>query len=67
MNRNIIIVAVLAVLVIISAVQAFQLNDLKEKVSSGKVGSAAAPVVSTGGNTAGASDISNLPQMVGGC
>ena len=70
MDRNIIIVAVLALLLIVSTVQAVQLAELKSKVGSGKfVGSASATVTPLGGagGAGGAGDISQLPSMVGGC
>lgn len=70
---------VLVALVIISAVQAFQLNSLKEKLDSGAIstgskgpvaaGSAGSAVASSGSTAGGAapSSISDLPSMVGGC
>ena len=38
MNKNFIVAVLLAVLVFVSVVQAFQLNELKGKVSSGTIG-----------------------------
>ncbi len=65
MNRNIILIGLLVILVVVSAVQAFQLNELKSKVESGSIGTASAPVtVQTG---AAASSVNDLPGMVGGC
>lgn len=68
---------VLVALVLISAVQAFQLNSLKEKLESGKVSVSSgskspASSGSTGGAVAGSgsgasSSIADLPTMVGGC
>ncbi|MBI2580458.1 hypothetical protein HYV85_01485 [Candidatus Woesearchaeota archaeon] len=74
--------AVLIALVLVSAVQAFQLNSLKEKVESGTLsvssgskgavsvgsGDGGSAVASSGsGSTGAASSIADLPQMVGGC
>ncbi len=66
---------ILILLVLVSAVQAFQLNSMKEKLESGKVSvtKGAIPAGNTNGNaeaSSGASlpaDIGNLPSMVGGC
>ena len=67
MNRNVIIVIVLVVLVLLTAVQAIQLSALKSSISTGQVnlGSAPAPTSGSGGGVA--SNIQNLPSMVGGC
>ncbi len=64
MNRNVIIVVVLVVLVLLTAVQAIQLSSLKTGISTGKVSVGSAPSQS-GGSTA--SNIQDLPSMVGGC
>ncbi len=75
MNKNTIIAIVLGVLVLVSIVQAFQLNGLKTKLSSGAVVSKGS-VSTSSQNTASASgaptssvpkSLENLPQMVGGC
>ena len=80
-DLNKILPIILAVLVVFAAVQAFQLNSLKEKLADGKISSSSgtkAPVtISTGGNavassgsgapSAGAGGIQSLPTMVGGC
>ncbi len=65
MNKNLLIAAILAILVVISAVQAFQLNDLKQKVESGSIGKAAVPAAIQSGGAA--SGINDLPSMIGGC
>lgn len=65
MNKNIIIAIVLGVLLLLSVVQAFQVNEIKETISSGGV-----KVAATGGASGGAnvpSSLQNLPSMVGGC
>ena len=74
MEKKTIIAVILGVLVIISAIQAFQLNGLKEKISEGqlKVSSSGGKVstASSGEDkktTALPSSVKNLPQMVGGC
>ena len=73
-KKSTIITLVLLVLVLVSVVQAFQLNGLKAKISEGKLsrGSSAssAPLSSPGGAGAAAplpTSIQNLPTMVGGC
>ena len=80
-DLNKVLPVILAVLVVFAAVQAFQLNSLKEKLADGKLSTSSgtkAPVtINTGGNavassgtgapTTGASGIQNLPTMVGGC
>ncbi len=70
--------AVLIALVLVSAVQAFQLNSLKEKVESGTLSvSSGSKEAVTGGSVSGGTvassgggipaGIADLPQMVGGC
>ena len=80
-DLNKVLPVILAVLVIFAAVQAFQLNLLKEKLAGGKLSASSgtkAPVtISTGGNAVassgpgapspGAGGIQSLPTMVGGC
>ena len=75
MKTTTIVAVILGVLVLVSVVQAFQLNGLKEKVTDGqlsiKSASSTTPVASSGSSgkkTASLpSSIKNLPQMVGGC
>lgn len=67
MDRNIIIVAVLAVLLIVSAAQAVQLADLKSKVESGKVGGSASGTVTPLSGAGDPGSLGELPAMVGGC
>ena len=75
---NKILPIVLIILVTISAVQAVQLNSLKEKLSEGKLSvssgakspvtvSTGNAVASSGSGGAGATGIASLPSMVGGC
>ncbi len=78
---NKILPLVLIALVVVSAVQAFQLSSLKEKISEGKlsvssgpkgpvtIASSGSPVASSGsgGASPGAIGIESLPTMVGGC
>lgn len=67
MNRNAIIVIVLVVLVLLTAVEAWQLIDLKTSISTGKVSVGGnAPVAASSGNSL-PSSIDNLPSQVGGC
>ncbi|MEK6837477.1 MAG: hypothetical protein AABX69_02395 [Nanoarchaeota archaeon] len=71
---------VLIALVLVSAVQAFQLNSLKEKLAEGKISVSAGskgPVsssstgsgsaVASSGSGGASSSIADLPTMVGGC
>ena len=75
MNKTTIVAIILGVLVLISVVQAVQLNGLKEKVSEGqlsvKSASSTTAVASSGssGKTTASlpSSVKDLPQMVGGC
>ena len=81
-NASKILPVVLVALILVSAVQAFQLSALKEKISEGKIsvssnsgskshissGSAGSAVASSGSGDRGApASIANLPSMVGGC
>lgn len=75
MKKTTIVAIILGILVLVSVVQAFQLNGLKEKVTEGKLSiksaSGAASVASSGSSAkktaALPSSVKNLPQMVGGC
>jgi hypothetical protein len=72
MNQNIVIAIVLGALVLIAAVEAYQLMGIKSKIASGgvQVATAGAPAVqSAGGGGAPTlpSSLENLPSMVGGC
>ena len=72
MNQNVVIAIVLGALVLIAAVQAYQLVGLKDQISSGGVQVASAGVApqasgSGGGSPALPSSLENLPGMVGGC
>ena len=80
-NVNKILPVVLVALILISAVQAFQLNTLKEKLEGGTLSASTgskspvsggagggSAVASSGGGGGGApASIANLPNMVGGC
>lgn len=65
MNKNIIIAVVLGILLVLSVVQAFQVNAIKEKIETGGVKIAGA--AATGGGASVPSSLQNLPTMVGGC
>jgi len=79
MKATTIVAVILGILVLISVVQAFQLNSLKTKIKEGQlsVGSSSSkttPLASSGGSgkPAGSpaslpSSVKDLPQMVGGC
>ncbi len=64
MKKNLIIAIVLGILLLLSVVQAFQVNTIKETLASGGVKLGATPTVG-GANVPSA--LSNLPTMVGGC
>ncbi len=67
MDKNIIIAVVLAALVLVAAVQAVQLFNLRSKISNGQV-AVQSPVGGTGGSSPTLpSGLENLPSMVGGC
>ena len=57
MNTNTLLIMLMGVLVVMAALQAFQLVTLAQAVSSG--------AVTTGSGTGGV--LSNLPSQVGGC
>ncbi len=70
MKKNIIMMVVLAILILISVVQAVQLVTLNSKLSEGGVSLQTSTKTSTSGDSQGAklpSSLDNLPQMVGGC
>jgi hypothetical protein len=72
MNQNVVIAIVLGALVLIAAVEAYQLMGIKSQLASGSVSvgaSGAAPQAGGAGGSAPAlpSSLQNLPGMVGGC
>jgi len=72
MNKTNILAIVLAVLVVISVVQAFQLTGLKTKLDSGQVSTKSVkPAVKSSPGSGDSANLpkslDNLPQMVGGC
>ncbi len=68
MDKNIIIAIVLGILVLVSIVQAIQLNELKTKLSEGSLTlSKAGSATSTSSGAGVPSNIQDLPSMVGGC
>lgn len=76
MNRNITIGIVLGLLIVISAVQAYQLATIKSKLggaptsgSTVKITTTTTPTASSGGGAAPQlpPSLENLPSMVGGC
>lgn len=74
-DQKMIVALALVVLVMVAGVQAFQLNSLKSKLSSGELSlssstsSSSVSTASGGGNTKPAvpASIQDLPSMVGGC
>lgn len=77
MNKTMIFTVVLAVMAIITVVQAFQLNGLKAELTDTLAAVKAQPVVATttvaasapaaSGSTTLPPSLQNLPSMVGGC
>ncbi|MBI4439309.1 hypothetical protein HY640_05230 [Candidatus Woesearchaeota archaeon] len=69
MRKNMIVLLILAVLVLVAAVQAVHLTTLKAKIDAGavKVGGASKVTVATPGASGTGSGIDSLPTMVGGC
>ncbi len=72
MDQKIVISIILGVLVIISAVQAFQLYTIQDKVSTSGLKAVGSPSpVAAGGAASGGAGVPSaaggLPQMVGGC
>jgi hypothetical protein len=72
MKTNVVVAVILGVLVLIAAVQAFQLVGLKTRLAGGAVQTASvgapAPAAGQAGGAAQLpSNLENLPSMVGGC
>ena len=73
LNKNLLIVGVLVVLVLVSAVQAVQLNDMRNNVNdlgtetTIKSTSVEPSLSSSSGSTSIPTNLQNLPGMVGGC
>lgn len=75
MKTTTIVAVILGILVLISVVQAFQLNGLKAKVAEGQLSvgssssrtSVAAPSGDSSKKASLPASVKNLPQMVGGC
>ena len=69
MEKNIIIAVILGILVLVSVVQAFQLNALKDKIDEGKLtfGKTAGDSSTNSRSSGLPSNIQDLPSMVGGC
>lgn len=65
MNKELIITIALVVLIVISVVQAFELSNLKEKVSTSTVSGAISSDSSS--NVQDIPDSNVQPTMVGGC
>ncbi len=69
MNRNVIVMVILALLLLVSIAQAVQLTTLKAKVDAGavKVSGAKTSTASAPSGNSGVGGIESLPTMVGGC
>ncbi len=76
MKTTTIVAVILGILVLISVVQAFQLNSLKSKVEDGQLSVGSSSSKTTVATSSGDSSkktaslptsIKNLPTMVGGC
>ncbi len=64
MDKELIITIALVVLIVISVVQAFELSNLKEKVTTGAISGA---VPNSNDNVEDIPASNSQPQMVGGC
>jgi len=62
-RTNYLVIAVLGILLLLSAVQAVQINNLKEGISSGKIRTGTAPTSAPAVAPVAAAP----PAMVGGC
>lgn len=76
MKTTTIVALILGILVLISVVQAFQLNGLKSKVIEGQLSVGSSSTKTTVAASSGSSSkstaslpasVKNLPKMVGGC
>lgn len=72
MNKNWVFAMVLGILIIVSVVQAVQLNSIKQSLSEGEitVGSASSTTSKASSSSSGTSSsasLTELPSMVGGC
>ena len=79
MDKNLVITIVLAILVVVSAVQTIELVSLKNQVSDGNIAlksvtKSTGTIAAGAGSTAGSGDsgvssssLQDLPNMVGGC
>ena len=70
MSKTMILTLVLVVMVLVSAVQAYQLTTLKTKIENNELTTSSRVVKSSTASSGGASvpsSLQNLPQMVGGC
>ncbi len=69
MNKNIILMIILALLIVASTVQAFQLASLKSKIDAGavKIGQSGAKAPAGISSSGSGSTAAELPSMVGGC
>ncbi|MBS3093859.1 hypothetical protein J4456_04750 [Candidatus Pacearchaeota archaeon] len=71
MNKNLVIVGILVLLVLIAAVQTFQMMSIKNnlnEIGSGKVvKKTSSGSSSTSGQASVPTNLQNLPGMVGGC
>ena len=76
-KNNIVLIVVLGLLIVLSAVQAFQLDSMKQSLQGGTVSvssgtASSTPSMTSSGDAPSApaalpSSIKDLPQMVGGC
>lgn len=69
MNKNMVLAIALGVLIIVAGLQAYQLFNIKEKLSDSGVSlKSTSGKISTGtGTPAVAPSLNELPSMVGGC
>ena len=66
-NSNVITIIVLLVFVFISVVQAFELGNIKEKISAGEINAATTGASSSASDSSTPANLKDLPSMVGGC
>lgn len=71
MNKNLLIVGVLVLLVLVTIVQAVQLNGIKNDLSSSgavvKTTASSSSSSTSAGSASVPTNLQNLPGMVGGC
>lgn len=72
MKKTTIVTIILGILILVSLVQAVQLNDIKTKIKDGDFNVGASTTTPSSESNSGSTgsvprNIENLPEMVGGC